>query len=104
MLKEELRGCTDRLDVGEARESKMVPGLLAQVRCGSLRRPLTPADKVQPIFCSLCMSFMAVSPVATQTSCSVITYPVGIMVPRGTVCVSVPHALETPVSISQPGE
>ena len=39
-------GCADRLGVGEADEAKKVPSLLGHVRCGSLRRPLTAADKV----------------------------------------------------------
>lgn len=49
VLKGELMGCTDRWDVGEADGSKKVPSLLARVRCGSLRRPLTPATRSSPL-------------------------------------------------------
>lgn len=69
MLKEELLGYADRLDVGEAmsQEDAQPLTLPAHVRCGSLWRPLTLTDKVQPTICSLCMSFGAVSPVSMQS-------------------------------------
>ena len=93
MLTEELMGCADRLGVGEADEAKKVPSSLGHVRCGSLRQPLTAADKVQPIVCSLCTSVLAVRPVKMETSHLMFVSPVRITVLREIMCISVPRVL-----------